>query len=50
MKRNQLITILDTNIAIQDDVVIHSLERIASPYMKNNTTHHFKQEQNQINS
>lgn len=47
IEKDQLINYFDTTIAIQDDVLLHSLEEDASPYMKDITTT-IQQEQNQI--
>lgn len=47
IEKDQSINYFDTTIAIQDDVLLHSLEEDASPYMKDITTT-IQQEQNQI--
>jgi DNA helicase-2/ATP-dependent DNA helicase PcrA len=47
IEKDQLITFFDTALAIQDDVLLHSLEADSSQYMKDITTT-IQQEQNEI--
>jgi DNA helicase-2/ATP-dependent DNA helicase PcrA len=47
IEKDQLLTFFDTALAIQDDVLLHSLEADSSQYMKDITTT-IQQEQNEI--